>query len=242
MVLVVTSANIGGEPLIIDDKKAEQGLISIADKIVSHDREIITRTDDSVVRMINDSSVLIRRARGYVPAPLRLPYEIPPTVALGGHLKNTFCVTRGEEAFVSQHIGSLNNKATIEYFHESLNHLLKFLAVKPERIAHDWHPDFYTSRLAQKYDIPVYGVQHHHAHLASVVAEHGIQEPVLGLVLDGYGFGSDGEAWGANYYYWRKQNLSALDIFSLFLSPEENLLQENLGVWLLAFCILWEGG
>lgn len=201
IVLVVTSANIGGEPLIIDDKKAEQGLISIADKIISYDREIITRSDDSVVHMVNESPLLVRRARGYVPVPLKLPYEIPSTLALGGHLKNTFCITRGEDAFVSQHIGSLNNKATIEYFHESLNHLLKFLAVKPERIACDWHPDFYTSRLAQEFGLPCYGVQHHHAHLASVAAEYGIQEPALGLVLDGYGLGTNGEAWGANYYY-----------------------------------------
>ncbi|HAZ7573704.1 carbamoyltransferase HypF [Legionella sp. PATHC032] len=196
IVLVVTSANIGGEPLIIDDKKAEQGLISIADKIISYDREIITRSDDSVVHMVNESPLLVRRARGYVPVPLKLPYEIPSTLALGGHLKNTFCITRGEDAFVSQHIGSLNNKATIEYFHESLNHLLKFLAVKPERIACDWHPDFYTSRLAQEFGLPCYGVQHHHAHLASVAAEYGIQEPALGLVLDGYGLGTNGEAWG----------------------------------------------
>ncbi|HIC7357935.1 TPA: carbamoyltransferase HypF [Legionella pneumophila] len=196
IVLVVTSANIGGEPLIIDDKKAEQGLISIADKIISYDREIITRADDSVVHMVNESPLLVRRARGYVPVPLKLPYEIPSTLALGGHLKNTFCITRGEDAFVSQHIGSLNNKATIEYFHESLNHLLKFLAVKPERIACDWHPDFYTSRLAQEFGLPCYGVQHHHAHLASVAAEYGIQEPALGLVLDGYGLGTNGEAWG----------------------------------------------
>ncbi|WP_412755209.1 carbamoyltransferase HypF [Legionella pneumophila] len=236
MVLVVTSANIGGEPLIIDDKKAEQGLNSIADKIISHDREIITRTDDSVVSMINDTSVLIRRARGYVPAPLRLPYEIPPTVALGGHLKNTFCITRGEEAFVSQHIGSLNNKATIEYFHESLNHLLKFLAVKPERIAHDWHPDFYTSRLAQKYDIPVYGVQHHHAHLASVVAEHGIQEPVLGLVLDGYGFGSDGEAWGGELLLLEKAEFKRVGHFFPIPQPGGELAARE--PWRMAAGIL----
>ncbi|AMP94032.1 carbamoyltransferase [Legionella pneumophila subsp. pascullei] len=240
MVLVVTSANIGGEPLIIDDKKAEQGLLAIADKIVSHDREIITRADDSVVHMVNEAPRLIRRARGYVPIPLKLPYEIPPTLALGGHLKNTFCITRGNEAFVSQHIGSLNNKATIEYFHESLHHLLKFLAVKPEKIACDWHPDFYTSRLAQEYGLPFYGVQHHHAHLASVAAEYGIQEPVLGLVLDGYGFGSNSESWGGELLLLEKATFKRIGHFFPILQPGGELAARE--PWRMAAGILYTLG
>ncbi|KTD46221.1 carbamoyltransferase HypF [Legionella quateirensis] len=196
MILVVTSANIGGEPLIIDDHEAGQNLSGIADTIVSYNRQIVTRADDSVVHMLNDTPVFIRRSRGYVPHPIQLPRAIPSILAVGGHLKNTFCITRGDEAFVSQHIGSLTNKATIEFFHESLDHLLRFLDVEPERIAHDLHPDFYTTRFAEHYGIPAYAIQHHHAHLASVAAEHHIDDPVIGLALDGYGYGSDGTAWG----------------------------------------------
>lgn len=240
MILVVTSANIGGEPLIIDDQKAEQGLTSIADKIVSYDREIITRADDSVVHFINESPVLIRRSRGYVPEPLKLPYAIPPTLAVGGHLKNTFCITRGDEAFVSQHIGGLNNKATIEFFHESLNHLLRFLAVKPERIAHDLHPDFYTSRFAREYGIPSYGVQHHHAHLASVAAEYGIQEPVLGLVLDGYGLGSNGEAWGGELLLLEKAASKRIGHFFPIPQPGGEIASRE--PWRMAASVLYSLG
>lgn len=240
MILVVTSANIGGEPLIIDDQKAEQGLASIADKIVPYDRKIITRADDSVVHFINESPVLIRRSRGYVPEPLKLPYAIPPTLAVGGHLKNTFCITRGDEAFVSQHIGGLNNKATIEFFHESLNHLLRFLAVKPERIAHDLHPDFYTSRFAQEYGIPSYGVQHHHAHLASVAAEHGIQEPILGLVLDGYGLGSNGEAWGGELLLLEKAASKRIGHFFPIPQPGGEIAARE--PWRMAASVLYSLG
>lgn len=219
MILVVTSANPGGEPLLIDDVLAEQKLQFIADKVVSYNRQIITRADDSVLRLINGVPLFIRRARGYVPEPIELAHEIPPTLALGAHLKNTFCITRGNEAFVSQHIGSLNNKASIDFFHESLAHLLDFLAVKPERIAHDLHPDFYTTRLAEEYDLPVYGIQHHHAHLASVVAEQGIETPILGLALDGYGYGLDGQAWGGELLLLDGENFTRLGSLYPFLQP-----------------------
>jgi hydrogenase maturation protein HypF len=219
MILVVTSANSGGDPLIIEDHSAELELKTIADKIVSYNRQIITREDDAVVRLINDAPMFIRRSRGFVPTPIQLPYAIPPTLAVGGHLKNTFCITRGDEAFVSQHIGSLNNKATIDFFHESLNHLLNFLDVQPERIAHDLHPDFYTTRFAQHYGIPAFAIQHHHAHLASVKAEHGIQKRVLGLALDGYGYGSNGEAWGGEFLLLENASFERLGSFYPLLQP-----------------------
>lgn len=209
-VLVITSANVNGEPIIIDDVEARQSLNTIADKVISYNRYIVTRVDDSVMRVVNHQPLFIRRARGYVPRPIQLPHVIPETIALGGHLKNTFCITRGDEAFVSQHIGSLNNKATIDFFHESLSHLLQFLSVKPERMAHDCHPDFYTTQLAQEHHIPVFAVQHHTAHLASVLAEYHIQEKVLGLVLDGYGYGWDGDAWGGELFLCKNNTFNRL--------------------------------
>ncbi len=235
-ILVVTSANLNGNPLIIDDEKAHAELASIADRVVSHNRHIVTRVDDSVVRIINDSPVFIRRARGYVPERIKLPYPIPSTLALGSHLKNTFCITRGDEAFVSQHIGSLTNKATIEFFQESLTHWMSFLDVKIERIAHDLHPDFYTTRFAEEYNLPIIGVQHHHAHLASVAAEHHILKPALGLVLDGYGYGIDGEAWGGELLLVDKGNFQRLS--SLLPIPQPSGEIAVLEPWRMAASIL----
>lgn len=214
--LVVTSANISGNPLIMDDSEAQDQLASIADLVVSFNRKIITRADDSVVRVVCKSPLFIRRARGYAPTPIKLPYAIPSTLALGGALKNTFCITRNDEAFVSQHIGGLTNKSTIEFFHESLIHWTRLLNVKIERIACDSHPDFYTSQLAHDYHLDIVPVQHHHAHLASVAAEHHIIQPALGLALDGYGYGSDGGAWGGelmlfdSFHIQRLANLSPI--------------------------------
>lgn len=195
-ILIVSSANYTGNPLVIDDEVAARELKAIADKVISYNRKIVTRVDDSVVRIIHDFPIFIRRARSYVPTSIKLPHAIPSTLAMGGHLKTTFCLTRHAEAFVSQHIGSLNNKDTIDFFYEALNHLLQFLDIKPQRIAHDLHPDFYTTKMANEYGIPVFPIQHHHAHLAAVAAEHHFQERALGLALDGYGYGINGEAWG----------------------------------------------
>ncbi|CAM2921541.1 hydrogenase maturation protein HypF [Legionella steigerwaltii] len=234
--LVVTSANIGGEPLIIEDQSAEQQLSHIADKIISYNRQIVTRADDSVLRVVHHAPRFVRRSRGFVPTPIQLPHEIPPTLAVGGHLKNTFCITRGNEAFVSQHIGSLNNKASIEFFHESLNHLLRFLDVTPERIAHDLHPDFYTTRFAQHYGIPTFAIQHHHAHLASVIAEYGITKTVLGLALDGYGYGIHGESWGGELFLLENSTGTRVGSFSPLLQPGGDIAARE--PWRMAASVL----
>lgn len=205
-ILVVTSANLHGEPLITNDQEATLKLSTIADKIITHNRAIVTRVDDSVMRVIEKKPLFIRRARGFVPTSIKLPYVIPSTLALGGHLKNTFCITRDNEAFVSQHIGTLDNKATIDFFEESLLYFKRLLDVKPECIAHDNHPDFFTTRFAKQNDLPCIAIQHHHAHIAAVLAEHHITEPVIGLVLDGYGFGENGEAWGGELFYVEAQD------------------------------------
>lgn len=202
--LIVTSANQGGNPLIINDEVAQHELASIADIIVSYNRQIVTRLDDSVLRVINKKSFFIRRARGFVPTSIQLAYPIPSTLALGSYLKNTFCITRGNEAFVSQHVGDLKNPTTIEFFHDTLTKMLRFLDAKPERIAHDLHPDFYTTKFAQQFNLPHFEIQHHHAHLASVAAEHQIEQPALGLALDGYGYGENGEAWGGELFLLEK--------------------------------------
>lgn len=235
-VLVVTSANVMGNPLIIEDADAAQELKKIADTIVTYNRQIVIRLDDSVVRVIHHTPCYIRRARGYVPTSIPLAHAIPSTLALGAHLKNTFCITREDEAFVSQHIGSLNNPATIAFFHESLKYLLKFLDVTPERIAHDLHPDFYTTRFAQDFCLPTFPIQHHHAHLASVAAEHAIVTPTLGLALDGYGYGSDGSSWGGELMLLENTECIRLGSFDPLAQPGGDLAARE--PWRMAASVL----
>jgi len=204
LVLVMTSANPGGEPLVVDNGEAVRRLAGIADALLVHDRAIVTRCDDSVVRTSPDlrpgGFQFVRRARGYTPVAIKLARSGPPVVALGGHFKNTICVTRGDEAFVSQHIGDLDNAPTCMALVEAIAHLTSILEVDPEIVAHDLHPDYFSTRhavrLAQALGASRLGVAHHHAHVAAVVAEHRIDGAVLGLALDGVGLGTDGGAWG----------------------------------------------
>ncbi|MFO1147553.1 MAG: carbamoyltransferase HypF [Alsobacter sp.] len=200
LVLVATSANPGGEPLVIDDADAERRLGGIADLVVTHDRPIVIRADDSVLRVIDGAPAFLRRARGYVPDPVALPEDGPTVLALGGHLKVAVTLTRGRDAFVSQHVGSLDNAETIRFLGETIRHLLRLVGVAPAALACDLHPDFATSRLAQdlgeEFGVPVLPIQHHAAHAAALAAEHGVTGQLLAAVLDGHGAGPNGEAWG----------------------------------------------
>lgn len=194
--LVATSANPGGEPLVADNADAERRLVAIADLIVTHDREIAVRADDSVLQMIDGAPAFIRRARGFVPEPVDLGADGPSVIATGADLKNTVCVTRGREAFLSQHVGGLDNAEAIRFQGEAIRHLCSILDVKPEYAACDLHPDFRSVRMAESLNLPIVPVQHHLAHVAAVAAEHHLLGPVLGLALDGHGFGTDGTGWG----------------------------------------------
>ena len=203
LLLVMTSANPGGEPLVTDNDEAIARLDGIADCLLLHDRDIVVRCDDSVIRSEvggAEAFQFIRRARGYTPRAIRLPQGGPAVLALGGQWKNTVCLTRGDAAYLSQHIGGLDNPATCAMQEEIVDHLLSILQVRPQAVAHDLHPDFFSTRLALqlagRLAAPAIAVQHHHAHLAAVAAEHGHVGPLLGLALDGVGLGSDGQAWG----------------------------------------------
>lgn len=211
LLLVMTSANPHGEPLVIGNTEALERLAGIADAYLLHNRDIVIRCDDSVVRSggldAPDSQVLrkpelrfVRRARGYVPVPIPLADDGPTVLALGGYLKNTLCIMKGREAWLSQHIGGLDNAAAIGFLEETVAHLLAILDVRPEVIVHDLHPDYPSThlalRLAAKWGVPAFPVGHHQAHLAAIAAEHGVDEPLYGLALDGVGLGPDGGAWG----------------------------------------------
>lgn len=194
--IVATSANPGGEPLVIDNDEALRRLCGIADLIVTHDRDIVARADDSVVAVVVGQPQFIRRARGYVPEPIRLSRPVPSVLAVGGALKSTVTVTRGNEAFVSQHIGDLDTAEGIRFFEETIGHLLSTLDVDPVVVAHDLHPNMASTRFAETFGREPIAIQHHHAHAAAVIAEHGLEGPSLALVLDGHGYGPDGSNWG----------------------------------------------
>ena len=195
-VLVATSANPSGEPLIVDDDEAREKLKGVADLVVGHDRAILARADDSVMTMIAGAPAFLRRARGFVPEPIELGGDGPATLALGAHLKTTVTVTRGREAFVSTHIGGLTDRATIAFHEETALRMLDLLDVRPDIVACDLHPDLITTRLAEARGLPVFRAQHHAAHIAAIAAEYKIDGPLLGAALDGHGYGDDGGAWG----------------------------------------------
>jgi len=194
--LVATSANMSGEPLIVDDAEAREKLRDVADLVVGFDRAIVARADDSVMTMIAGAPAFLRRARGFVPEPIALASDGPDTLALGAHLKTAVTVTRGREAFVSAHIGSLDDPATARHHTETVARMLDILDVKPACVVCDLHPDLHTTRIAEASGLPIFHAQHHAAHVAAVMAEHGVEEPTLGAALDGFGYGDDGGAWG----------------------------------------------
>jgi hydrogenase maturation protein HypF len=195
--LVMTSGNRSEEPIAIANDDAFERLADIADAFLIHDRDIYLRSDDSVVRQAAGAARFLRRSRGYVPVPVFLKQALPPILACGAELKNTVCLTKGGQAFVSQHIGDLENLATYEFFQKTIDHMQRILAVRPELIACDLHPDYLSTRWAdEQADIPKVRVQHHHAHIVSCMAEHRIEGSVIGLSCDGTGYGPDGTVWG----------------------------------------------
>ncbi len=197
--LVMSSANLSDEPIAFCDDEARARLSRIADHFLIHNRPIHMACDDSVVRPYAGTPLLIRRARGYVPVPLALntDTDLPPILACGGDLKNTFCLTKGKTALLSQHMGDLGNAATLEHYRRAVRHFCDFYAVEPQAIAHDLHPDYHATRYALSIDgVPHIGVQHHHAHIAACMAEHQLSGQVIGVAYDGTGYGSDGTIWG----------------------------------------------
>jgi hydrogenase maturation protein HypF len=199
--LVMTSGNRSDEPIATDNDDAKRRLAGIADAFLLHDREIVARYDDSVLRVAGDMPVFLRRARGYAPLPLTLPVASPrPLVAVGPHLKNTFTLVHGREAYVSQHMGDLENLETLEHWRAALSAYQRLFRVEPEVAVRDLHPGYLSTRLAGDLGLErIIAVQHHHAHIAAVLAEHGETQPVVGVAFDGTGYGADGHVWGAEF-------------------------------------------
>ncbi len=223
-VLVMTSGNISDEPIATDNEDARHRLSSLADAFLLHNREIRTRCDDSVVRVFatpengqleasNPPSTSsqphsiypLRRSRGYAPDPIRLPFDIPPILAVGPELKNTFCLVRERYAFLSHHIGDMENYETLRSFKDGVNHFERLFRIRPEAIAYDLHPDYLATRYALERgaheNLHLVGVQHHHAHIAACMADNGLSgdHPVIGVSFDGTGYGQDGAIWGGEF-------------------------------------------
>jgi hydrogenase maturation protein HypF len=195
--LVMTSGNVSDEPIAFDDDDALERLAGIADCFLLHDRPIHTRTDDSVVRAVRGAPLMLRRSRGYVPRSLDLPMPARPMLACGADLKSTFCVTKGARAWVSHHVGDLEHYPALRAFRDGIEHFRELFAVEPEVVVHDLHPGYHSTRYALEIEgVEHVGVQHHHAHLAACLAEHGVAGPAVGAIFDGTGYGTDATVWG----------------------------------------------
>jgi hydrogenase maturation protein HypF len=202
--VVLTSGNVSDEPIVYDDNEALDRLAAIADGFLTHDRPIHVRADDSVARSFRGREMLLRRSRGYAPEPVRVGARFPrPVLACGAELKNTFCLAKEHHAFVSPHIGDLENAETLRSFTEGIEHFRRLFDVQPEIVAHDLHPEYLSTKfaldLADETGLELVGVQHHHAHIASCLADNGERGPVIGVAFDGTGFGADGTIWGGEF-------------------------------------------
>jgi len=201
--LVMTSGNLSEEPIAKDNDEALRRLGGIADYFLLHNRDIYSRYDDSVAVVELGKPQIVRRARGYAPYPVHLPFRTKPILACGAELKNTFCLTRDNYAFISQHIGDLENLETMEHFETTLELYKKLFRIQPELVAYDMHPEYlstkYAKSLSERLGLPLVPVQHHHAHIASCMVENGVEGKVIGVSFDGTGYGSDGRIWGGEF-------------------------------------------
>jgi hydrogenase maturation protein HypF len=197
--IVLTSGNLAEEPILIDNSEAEKVLGPRTDAVLHYNRGIHNRTDDSVSMLVNDRSRLLRRSRGYVPNPIRLNLDAEGIFASGAELVNCFCLGKGKQAILSQHIGDLKNFETYDFYRETFERFSRTFRLEPSIVAHDLHPDYLSTQFAKDLGLPCIPVQHHHAHIASVMAEHRLDEKVIGVSFDGTGLGDDNHIWGSEF-------------------------------------------
>jgi hydrogenase maturation protein HypF len=242
--LVMTSANLSEEPIAIDNEEARMRLGGIADAFLMHDREILQRCDDSVAAVVDGAPQLVRRARGFVPLGVPLPFDAPPMLAVGAHLKNVFALARGRFAYQSQHLGDLENLTGLEFFRESLDHLMRTFEIEPQTVVHDLHPGYLSTEWAKEWarerGLELIAVQHHHAHVAGCMAEHGLTGRVIGLALDGTGYGIDGKIWGGEVLIARLEAFERFAHLDYVPMPgSEAAIKEP---WRMAFAALRAAG
>lgn len=236
-VLVMTSGNRGGEPICTGNDEALRRLHGLADSFLLHNRDILTRVDDSVARIMDGKVRLLRRGRGYSPVPILLDHPTADILACGGEMKNTFCIVRGQEAYLSQHIGELVNTETFGFYQESIDHLQAVLERVPEQVACDLHPDYLSTRYAQGRNPRRNAVQHHHAHVGAVLAEQQLSGPVLAVVLDGSGLGPDGSIYGGEIYQADRRQFDRLAHLATLALPGGD--RAALEPWRMALSLLF---
>lgn len=198
-VIVLTSGNLAEEPIIIDNRQSEEVLGPVSDAVLHYNRDIHNRCDDSVAMVVRDQSRILRRSRGYVPNPVYTGISVEGIFAAGAELVNCFCLGKGKQAIMSQHIGDLKNFETLAFYRETVDRFRALFRIEPELVACDLHPDYLSTKFARELGLPTIGVQHHHAHIVSVMAEHGVTEPVIGVSFDGTGLGDDQRIWGSEF-------------------------------------------
>ncbi len=236
--LVMTSGNISEEPIAIDLEDGLRRLKGIADYYLDHNREILARCDDSVVRVFNDECIFLRRSRGWVPLPITIDRSPAPILACGADLKNTIAVTRGNQVFLSQHIGDLEDFETSVFFKKTVDHLVKILEVNPRVVAFDLHPDYFSRRFAENFGADsAIGVQHHHAHIASCLGEKGLEGPVIGFAFDGTGYGEDGTIWGGEMLIADRQGYQRIGHLEQVYIPGGEVAIKN--PWRMALAHVW---
>lgn len=240
--VVLTSGNISEEPIIVDDLMAEKKLLSVADSLLSYNRQIYNRADDSVIRIIDNKISMIRRSRGFVPRPVDLMSDVDGILALGAEQKNTFCIGKQSQALMSQYIGDLKNPETFSFFKETIDRFSDLFRFNPELVVCDLHPDYlstgYAELLEKELNIQLVRVQHHHAHIASCMAEHGLDEDVIGISLDGTGYGTDDKIWGGEFLIAGLKDFVRFTHFDYVVMPGgDKVIREP---WRMAFSYLYK--
>jgi hydrogenase maturation protein HypF len=236
--IVLTSGNISDEPIIINNEEAKSRLLEFIDGILIHDRDIHNRNDDSVINVVNNSERIIRRSRGYVPEVIKTTLNVEGIIATGAELKNCFCIGKDNEMILSQHIGDLKNIETFIFFQEAIERFKKLFRIKPSVIAYDLHPDYLSSQYSQKYNLTKIGIQHHHAHIASCMAEHNLDENVIGICFDGTGFGEDRNIWGGEFMIANLADYQRISYFDYVPMPGgEKAIKEP---WRMAIAYLYK--
>ena len=237
--IVLTSGNFSSEPILIDNDEALRLFSPFVAATLLYNRDIYNRTDDSVVRIMGDQERMVRRSRGYVPAPVRTLLNTEGIVAFGAELTNCFCVGKGQKAFLSQHIGDLQGFETILFYEETIAQFLKLFRIDPALVAVDMHPGYISTKTGLNYgNLPVVRVQHHHAHVASCMAEHLLDEKVIGIALDGTGYGTDGNSWGAEFMICDLNDFERITHFEYIPQPGGDLATEE--PWRMAVSYLYK--
>ena len=236
--IVLTSGNISDEPIITDNQQAIEVLGNICDGVLTYNRDIHNRTDDSVVAIMNDKERIFRRSRGYAPVPVKLDFNVDGILATGAELANCFCIGKDKQAILSQHIGDLKNIETYEFFTETIEKYKKLFRFEPTCIASDMHPDYLSTRYADEHGLPVIHVQHHHAHIASCMAENGLKEPVIGVAMDGTGYGTDGNIWGSEFMVCDLNDFNRITHFEYMPMPGGDMVTYE--PWRMAVAYLYK--